>query len=530
MEDSRTLQPTAEHLRYTPARRLAVTVGILIGLILVALDATIVNVAIPSMMGNLGVTMDQVEWVSTAYMLTNVIALPLCGWLEAVLGRRRLLIASVVLFTAASVLCGLATSFDFLIFARVLQGLGGAPLMATGMAAGLDAYPPQRAGQVSALVGIGVMVGPALGPILGGWLVDNYSWPWIFYVNILPGALATGVLLLAMLKPQAGAAPAHRIDLPGLLCLSLGLGCLQVMLSQGQREGWLDSSFIRWLLALSLTGVLLFVARSLTTDHPIVNLRVFRHRALAAGCAFSFVVGMALFGTLFLLPVFLQNLRQYTAYQSGIIMLTQAIASAVCMGVAGVLSGRLRARPLIAGGMVCCVSGMLLMGAVTYLSGPEHLFWPLALIGVGIGIHVVPLLTVSLGGLRGQELGDGSGLLNMMRQLGGSIGIALLATLVEKRYHFHHAILSEHISVYQPDAQVRFVELQQFFQSKGAHLVQAIQQSLVVFDLATRSQAILLAYEDVFLLIALIYALTLPLVFLFRDVSSKEGAAALPLH
>jgi DHA2 family multidrug resistance protein len=217
----------------------------------------------------------------------------------------------------------------------------------------------------------------------------------------------------------------------------------------------MESTFIRWLLVLSIGGLILFVHRALTAEHPIVNLRVFKYREFAAGSIISFVTGIGLFGTLFLLPVFLQNLRQYSALQSGVIMLPWAIASAVCMGIAGSLVARCSPRPLIAAGLICCVVGMGLMGTVTYLSGPEHLFWPQVLIGAGIGLQMVPLMTASLGGLSGLELGDGSGLFNMVRQLGGSMGIAFLATLISKRIDFHHAVLAEHVSVYHPDTLAR---------------------------------------------------------------------------
>ena len=529
MSSTTASQPLAEYTRYSPLRRIAVAAGILLGLLMFGLDMTIVNVAIPSMMGNLGVTIDQVNWVATGYMLAMVIVLPLTGWLEARCGRRRLLVSAVVLFTGSSLLCGLAHSLGVLVFFRILQGIGGAPLMATGLATLLDVFPPEQAGTASAVLGIGVMVGPAVGPIIGGWLVDNYAWPWVFFINLPAGVLATIALFMAMKKPRAEHLTKRPLDVVGLLELILGLSCLQVLLENGEREGWMDSTPMCWLLALTIGALLLFVYRSLTTADPLVNLRVFKYRQLAAGSLFNFAVGTGLFGTLFLLPVFLQNLRQYTALQSGVIMLPWAIASAIFMGVAAGLVVRCSPRLLIAVGILCCVTGMVRLSRVTYLSGPEHLFWPQVLIGGGIGLQMVPLITASLSGITGLELGDASGLFNMLRQLGGSIGIALLSTLIDKRIVFHHAILAENVNVYNTETLTRFTMLQQLFLSKGAALADATRQALTVLDQTITSQAVLLAYEDVFLIIALTFALTLPLILLFRETKSGEAPVNMPM-
>ena len=523
-------QPCAEYTRYTPSQRAAILIGIMLGLILVALDSTIVNVAIPTMMGNLGTTMDQISWVSTGYMLTNVIFLPMTGWLEARFGRRRLLVFSTLMFTAASFLCGTATSLGLLVFYRILQGIGGAALMSTGLSTLLDTYPPKEAGIVSAVFGTGVMVGPALGPMVGGYLVDNYSWPWVFYVNVIPGIAASIVLWTAMREPQTPGDTSKPIDVLGIIWLSLWLGCLQVMLAKGERQGWMESCFIQWLAALSVIGMALFIHRSLTTRHPIVNLYALKNKTLAAGCTCSFVQGFGLFSTLFVLPVFLQGLRGYTAQQSGVIMLTWALASAAAMMISGAASSRVSARLLIAIGAVSCAAAMYAMSSVTYLSGPEHIFWPQIFLGAGIGFMMVPLMTASLAGLTGNDLGDGSGLFNMTRQLGGTIGIALISTILSQRMHFHNTMIAEHVSIYSPETLSRFNMYQQFFMSKGSPIDIARERALAAMNQTILGQAAIMSYNDLFLLIALAFALILPFILFLRDPKPGDPKVQASMH
>lgn len=519
-------QPCAEHLRYTPGRRLVVLLGVMLALVLVAIDLTIINVAIPTLMGNLGVTMDQITWVSVGYMLTNVIFLPLTGWLEARMGRRILLVYAVATFTVASFLCGTATSLELLVAYRVLQGIGGAIIMSSGMAAMLEIFPPEKAATVSAIAGIGVLAGPAGGPILGGWLVDNYSWPWVFYINVVPGILSAIVLYFAMKNPQTSEGVDRQADLLGVFWLTIGLGALQILLERGERLGWLDSTFIRWLAVLSILGIALLIHRSLTARHPVVNLRLLRNRVLAAGCTCSFMAGVGIFSVLLVLPVFLQSLRLYTAQQSGVIMLPFVISAAVGMGLSGALVNWVSSRLLVTLGTTSCAFALYIIGGVTYLTGPEHLFWPQALLGAGMGMFFVPLMTASLAGLSGTDLGEGSGLWNMARQLGGTIGIALVSTALTKRMVFHHTMLAEHVTVYDPEAVSRLTMFQQFFVSKGSPIAVAQQKALAALQQTIVGQAAIMSYEDLFLLIGVVFALILPFVIFLRDPKPGEERAA----
>ncbi|MCE5322336.1 DHA2 family efflux MFS transporter permease subunit [bacterium] len=519
-----------EYMRYKPYQRLGVLIGIMLGLILVAIDATIINVAIPTMMGNLGATMDQITWVSIGYMLTNVIFLPMTGWLEARYGRRKLLVFSVITFTVTSFLCGTATSLGLLIFYRVLQGVGGAALMSTGMSTMLDVYPSEKAGIVSAVCGVGVMVGPALGPIIGGYLVDNYSWPWIFYINVIPGIIAAIILWSLIKEPQTPGDTDKPIDISGIIWLSIWLGCLQILLEKGERQGWLESDFIKWLAILSVIGMILFIHRVLTTRYPIVNLRILRNKALSAGCVCSFITGVGLFSTMFVLPVFLQNLRGYTAQQSGVIMLVWAISSTLSMMISGVLSTRISARLLVTAGIICCFISLYALTKVTYLSGPEHIFLPQVFLGTGIGLLAAPLMTATLGGLTGNDLGDGSGLFNMVRQLGGTIGISLISTILTQRMKFHTTMIAEHVTIYNPETLSRFNMLQHFFMGNGSPIDTATQRALAVLNQSILGQSVLMSYNDLFLFIALAFALALPFVFFLRDPKPDDSKVQVSMH
>jgi DHA2 family multidrug resistance protein len=519
-----------EYMRYTQSQRAAVLTGITLGMILVALDATIINVAIPTMMGNLGATMDQISWVSISYMLSNVIFLPMMGWLEARFGRRKLLTAATIVFTGASLLCGTANTLGVLIFYRILQGSGGAALMATGMSTGLDIYPSEKHGVVSAVVGTAVMVGPALGPLLGGYLVDTYSWPWIFYINIIPGTVSAIILWAMMKEPQVPGETDKPIDVRGIIWLSIWLGCLQIMLEKGERWDWMESTAIRWLAFCSAVGMVLFLHRVLTTKYPIVDVRVLRHKSLAAGCSCSFVQGIGLFSVLFVLPIFLQQLRGYTAQQSGLIMLTMALASAFCMMICGMAANRIPARLMIVVGTLTSVLGLLAMRTVTFVTGPEHLFWPQVALGGGIGLVAVPLMTSSMAGLTGKDLGSGSGLFNMSRQLGGTIGISLISTILTKRMHFHNTMIAEHVNIYNPEAFSRFKMLSQFFMSKGSSVDMAIGKSLAVLNQSILGQSAIMSYEDLFLLVGIAFALVLLFVPFLRDPKPGDSKVQVSMH
>ena len=367
---------TSSEDRY--AHKYVIAATVTMAAMLELIDTSIVNVAIPHMMGNLGATLDEIAWVSTSYIIANVIVIPMSGWLSAYFGRKRYFTGSILLFTVASFFCGSSHSLFALIFWRVIQGIGGGALLSTAQATLYESFPPEEAGTGMAIFGVGVMVGPTLGPTLGGWITDNYSWPWIFYINVPLGIIAA-ILTVTYVKDAAHQERADKIDYLGIILLTLCVGSLQWMLERGERYDWWDSRFVTMLGFTALFSGIALIWHELTTDEPVINFRILKSRQLTAGVTFGLLLGFALYGSVFILPVFLQQLLQMTAWQTGKIILPGAIASAVTMAVVGRNAMRLDARYTVIVGAFLFFWSMLKMSHLTSASGQYDLFWPLIL-------------------------------------------------------------------------------------------------------------------------------------------------------
>jgi MFS transporter, DHA2 family, multidrug resistance protein len=508
--------PPTEYTRYTVTTRWVIMTAVMLGTLMQMIDTSIVNVAIPKIEGSLGVTLDQVNWVATGYILANVIVLPMTGWLSSVFGRRLYLAGSMALFTIASGLCGMSHSLTALVLFRIIQGIGGAALIATAQATMMEIFPPQQLPMVQAVYGLGVIVGPALGPTLGGWLVDNLSWPWIFYVNLPIGIVATIVAFTFMRDSLYAHQGRHRIDVMGIFLLALGLGCLQALLDKGTREGWFDSTLIRWLAAGAGVGIVSFIIWELHVPQPVVNLRILRYRGFAAGTIFGTVYGFGLYGGIFVLPVFLQQVRQYTAMQTGLILLPAALISGLMMPLIGRLLSRFPARNLAAVGLLGSIVSAFMLRNLTLESGPEHIELPLIIRGASIGFTWLPLTLATLIRLQGPEIAQGTALFNLSRQLGGSAGIAYLSTFLGRRIDFHFATLSERVNVYNPAVQHLLPGLKGFLAGQGAPPGVASQQGWALLHQLVVGQAAIMSYEDVFVLMGYVLLATMPLLLLFE--------------
>src|SRR5881396_3244054 len=427
------------------AHRYIIAITVSLASVLELLDTSIVNVAIPHMMGNLGATLDQIAWVSTGYIVANVIVLPITGWLSAYFGRRRYFAGSIALFTVASFMCGNAGSLGALVFWRIVQGLGGGALLSTSQAILYEEFPREEYGTAMAIFGVGVMVGPTLGPTVGGWITDSYGWPWIFYINIPFGMLALA-LTLSFIQDSRHQQKVDRVDYPGLLLLAAGVGALQMMLERGERLDWWSSGQVRLLAIASVVSLITFIWHELRTEHPVVDLRILKSRQLAVGVLFGLVLGVCLYATVFVLPVYLQNLQGFTAEQTGFVILPGALASAFTMGSMGRLQGKFDARLSIAAGVGIFALAMWKHAHFTTESGMSDFFWPLILRGVGLGLIFVPLTNLALADLPMSRIPNGTGLFNLMRQLGGSIGIAISATLVQRFTAIHRADLIANVT------------------------------------------------------------------------------------
>ncbi|HJQ66701.1 MAG TPA: DHA2 family efflux MFS transporter permease subunit [Gemmatimonadales bacterium] len=506
--------------RYRYKYIIAITVSL--ASVLELLDTSIVNVAIPHMMGNLGATLDQIAWVSTGYIVANVIVLPITGWLSAYFGRRRYFAGSIALFTIASFFCGNSGSLEALVFWRIVQGLGGGALLSTSQAILYEEFPREEFGTAMAIFGVGVMVGPTLGPTLGGYITDAFGWPWIFYINIPFGMLALA-LTLSFIQDSLHQQKVTRVDYVGLLLLAAGIGALQTMLERGERFGWFDSQQVTLLAIVSATSLIAFVWHELRTEHPVVDLRILKSRQLAVGVLFAFVLGVALYATVFVLPVYLQNLQNFTAKQTGFVILPGAIAAAMTMAFMGRLQGKFDARLSIVAGVALFGLSMWQHAHFTTDSGTRDFFWPLVWRGIGLGLIFVPLTNLALADLPMSRIPNGTGLFNLMRQLGGSVGIALSATLVTRFATIHRADLMASITPYAAATQERLALLERGLQAQGVPPNLIETKAVTILNGMVTKQALMLSFEQLFLLFGAAFILALPLLLLMHKNKSAAG-------
>jgi len=499
--------------RYKYKYLIAITVSL--ASVLELLDTSIVNVAIPHMMGNLGATLDQIAWVSTGYIVANVIVLPITGWLSAYFGRRRYFAGSIALFTVASFLCGNAHSLTALVFWRIIQGLGGGALLSTSQAILYEEFPREEFGTAMAIFGVGVMVGPTLGPTVGGWITDAYGWPWIFYINIPFGMLALA-LTMSFIQNSRHQEKVNRVDYIGLLLLALGIGTLQTMLERGERLDWFQSKQVITLAVVSVASLVSFVWHELTTEYPVVDLRILKSRQLAVGVVFGMVLGVCLYATVFVLPVYLQNLQHFTANQTGLVILPGALASAFTMATMGRTAGKFDGRLSILAGVGVFALSMWKHAHFTTDSGMSDFFWPLIFRGIGLGLIFVPLTNLALADLPMSKIPNGTGLFNLMRQLGGSVGIALSATLLQRFSAIHRADLMQNVTAYSFATQARLAAIQQGLIAQGTPLSQAPEKALMVLNGLVTRQALMLSFDQLFLLFGSCFVLSLPLLLLMH--------------
>lgn len=511
------LAPPAPPVRL-PLRTWLMIVGVMLAVVLEILDTSIVNVALPTMMGNLGATVDEVSWVVTSYIIANVVVIPMTSWLAARFGRRRYFVASILLFTGASFLCGAARSLPTLVAFRVLQGLGGGALLSLSQSILVETFPPERQGTGQAIFGMGAMLGPSLGPTLGGWITDRWSWPWIFYVNVPLGIAAALICFRTLPAPRVaprGGAGAG-VDWTGIALLVVGVAALQTLLERGNRLDWFASDWIVALAAIAAVALVLFVVHELRTEHPIVDLRVFRHRALGVGCAWGAAMGVGLYGSVFLFPLFTQQLLRWNSWQSGVAILPSSLATALTMPIAGRLVWRLGPAPLLGVGLAVFVPALWGMSHWTLQSGYWDLFWPQVGRGVAMGLMFVPLSTATLRALPPADVLQGAGLYNLFRQLGGSMGIAVLATLVDHRSVLHHARLAENVTPFSEAARARLDALAAGLAARGLDPESAASAAYAALDRIVAAQASLLAFRDCYLVILALFLVLAPLVPLLR--------------
>lgn len=528
--DPALLSPLAKRLLDRGVLKWAITLAASLGAILEVIDAVITNVALPDIRGNLGATLSEAGWISTSYACANVVIIPLSAWLGIRFGRKNYFLFSLVGFTLASLLCGFSQSLGMLIGARVIQGITGGGLLAKAQSLVFEAFPREERPLAQALFGLGVIAGPAIGPVLGGWITDNLGWRWIFFINLPMGILA--VWMCYVLFPRDEESPSTRkpsVDWSGIGYLAVGLAAFQIMLEEGQQDDWFESHFIVLMAVASVVGLTLFIHRELTTEHPAVDLRVLRFPSMVGGSIYSAVLGMGLYGIMFAVPVFVQDFLHYTALQSGELLVPGAIASAVGMIVYGKIAHRLPQRLLICFGAFLTASTGFLLMRLNPGTGVEQLFWPLVLRGFGSVLMFMPLSIATLGPLPKKDIPAGAGFYSLTRQLGSSIGIALITTLLARRQTIHRSALVEKITEFRQPAIDRLQMIASGLTRHGSNPLAARQGALGVVDRVINGQASVLAYEDIFFYVAILFLVSLPLVLLLggkAKAAAEDSAAA----
>ena len=506
-----------------------IAAAVTLAAVLELVDTSIVNVAVPHMMGNLGATLDEIAWVSTGYIIANVIVIPMSSWLSNWFGRRNYLTGSILLFVAASFFCGAATGLWSLVFWRVVQGLGGGALLSVAQATLFEAFPPNEIGKGQAIFGMGVMVGPTLGPTLGGYIVDNYDWPWIFYINVPLGLLAAA-MVWNYVRDSKNAVRATKIDLLGIVLLAVSIGTLQFMLERGERNDWFESGLVVSLAAISALSMAGFIWRELTFEQPIVNLRVLKSRQLSVGVIFAAALGLAMYGSIFVLPVFLQTLHGFTAWQTGKVIFPGAIASAFTMAIIGRNANKLDARYTIVVGVAMFGACMWWLSKLSLDAGADDVFWPLILRGVGMGLIFVPLTNASMADLSAKDVPQGTALFNLTRQLGGSLGIAIMATLLSRFTSSSRATLGAHMTAGDPDVTQRIALLSRAFIARGSDATTAASQAYQVLERQVLAQASVISFSKIYILSACVMVLGLPLLLFWRTGRNRAGLSAADLH
>lgn len=511
------------------SRRVIITITAIVCALLEIVDTTIVNVSLNDMKGNLGATTSEIGWVVTAYAIGNVIIIPMTSWLSVQFGRRNYFAASIILFTICSFLCGNASTITELIIFRFLQGVGGGALLVTSQTIITESYPPEKRGMAQAIYGMGVIIGPTLGPPLGGFITDHAGWPYIFYINIPLGIIATLLTLQFVRSPRyAEKSSTSEIDWAGIGLLAIFVGSLQYILEKGQEDDWFNNNTIIILTVMSILGAFFFIWRETTYRNPVVQLKVLKNGNLRIGTILSFIMGFGLYGSTFIIPLYTQSILGWTATQAGLLFVPAALTTAVMMPLIGkLLQAGIKQQYLVSAGMLLffffCMWGYKILTPDT---GTEEFFWMLILRGVAMGLLFIPITALSLGTLKGREIGDGAAFTGMMRQLGGSFGVAVIITYMSRKNMMHRNDLVSKLDINSPAVQAKLTALQNGLIAKGQDISTAKQQALALMDHSITKQAAVLSYMDVFLFVGVLFLVCIPFILMAKG---KKAAVKVDL-
>jgi DHA2 family multidrug resistance protein len=505
-----------------------VAIAVMFATFMEVLDTTVVNVSLPHIAGSLSATIDESTWVLTSYLVANAIVLPLTGWLARTFGRKRLLMASVSGFTISSLLCGLAPSLPLLVAFRLIQGATGGAMQPLSQAVLLEAFPPHERGKAMGFWGLGIVVAPILGPVLGGWLTDTYSWRWVFYINLPVGIASLVMTQLYVFDPSYLRQETTKIDYWGIGLLALWVGCLQLALDLGQERDWFSSLFITTLIVTSGIGIVAFIVREWVAKEPVVDLHVFKERTYSTGVMLMTTLGFVLYGSLVLLPIMLQTLLGYPSLQAGIAMAPRGMGSLIGMPAVGFLIGKIDPRKMVAIGLIAGAVTLIWLGQLNLNTGYWDVFWPQFVQGLGLSAVFVPLTTISMDPIPRERMGNATSLFNLMRNLGGSIGIAVTGTLLARKQQAYVNVFGTNVDVYSSATQRAFEAARAGFLAAGADMATATQRAYAALFGMVQQQATMVAFVSLFRLLGGIFLLLLPLILLMKR--PRGGAGAVGAH
>lgn len=490
-------------------------------------DTSAVNVSLPYIAGNLSASTDEATWVLTSYLVANAIVLPISGWLANYFGRRRLLMMSVIGFTIASILCGLAPTLPILVLCRVLQGAAGGSLQPTSRAILLETFPREERGHAMAFWGVGIVIAPIVAPMLGGWITTDYSWRWIFFINIPISVIGLWLVSSYIFDPPYIRRPTTRIDYWGMALLAIGIASLQVVFDKGQEDDWFGSHFIIVMAIIAAVGLISFVLWELHTPNAVVRFRLFRYRTFVTGTCLSMLLFFSLYGSIVLLPLFMQELLGFPAVTAGFWNSPRGFATMAMMPIAGYLIGRRwDMRALLSGGLVVSAIGAFMFSYLNLHAGPWDFFWPQVVMGAGLSFMFVPLATITVDPIPQEEMGYATSLIALSRNLGAGIGISVFTAFVARREQLHQTRLAAAAAAQQPILSQTLSGLQAYLHRNGKGPVIASHQALVLIYQQILRSAAAQSYLDGFRVMAILLLVAVPLVWIMKKPHFKPPDGA----
>jgi MFS transporter, DHA2 family, multidrug resistance protein len=503
-----------------------IAVAVMLSTFMEVLDTTVVNVSLPHIAGSLSATIDEATWTLTSYLVANAIILPLTGWLSNYFGRKRMLMLSVTGFTIASFACGLAPTLPFLVVCRVIQGACGGSLQPISQAVLLESFPPQDRGKAMGFWGLGIVVAPLLGPVLGGWLTDSYSWRWVFYINVPIGIASIVMTRLFVFDPHYIKRASSKIDYWGIGMLAVGIGLLQVVLDKGQEKDWWATAWITAVAIGAVAALVSFMARELIIDHPVVQLRVFKDRTYSTGVFLMSMLGVGLYGTTVLIPLILQTLLGYPALRAGIAMAPRGLGSFIAMPIVGLIMSKFDPRKMLALGLFICALTLFQFSGLDRSAGYWDFFWPQLEMGLSLGLVFVPLTTITMSGIAKEKMGNATSLFNLVRNLGGSVGISAVQTMEVRLQQTNTNVLGAHVNPFSAGARNMMNMMEHAMASRSGDAVTAAQQArAMVFGLVQR-EAAMISYNTIFKSLGVLFLALLPFILIMRRPSHKAPAVA----